>query len=278
VLALCFSPATGVGQESGITRIMHPWGNCKPGAWKLVRVVTETLDDHQQVIHSSITETKTTLTDIAEDCVTLEVKAVVELAGKQFETEPQLVRQGFHGEPAGQDLKIRALTSCEVVIEGQTIPCRAERLEQVGPVSKTTTTIFYSDAVPPYILKRNSLTTDLERNSVLSEMTMEVMALNMPTEVLNKIRCTAHVKTVQKRPGGSILTLAVVSNEVPGGVVSHTSKELDAQGNLVRRSVLKLLSFSFEPEDGRVGLFGRKRPNRFRNKSMSHFAPPVTPN
>jgi hypothetical protein len=203
---------------------------------------------------------------------------VVELAGKQFETEPQSVKQGFHGEPAGQDLKVRGLNPCELAIEDQKIPCKVEQLEQVGPVSKTITTICYSDEVSPCILKRHSITTDLERNSILSEMNMEVLALNMPAEVLNKIMCTAHVKTVQKRPGGTILTLTVVSNEVPGGVVGHTSKELDAQGNLVRRSMLKLLSYSFDPEDGRVGLFGRRRPNRFRNKSTSHFAPPATPN
>ncbi len=70
---------------------------------------------------------------------------------------------------------------------------------------------------------------------------MEVIALNMPAEVLNKIQCAAHVKTVQKRPGSTIFTLAVVSNEVPGGIIGHTSKELDAQGHLVRRSTLKLL-------------------------------------
>jgi hypothetical protein len=256
---------------------MHPWGNCKPGAWKLVRVITETLDEQQQIVHSNVTETKTTLVDVGDDAITLEVKAVVELAGKRFDAEPQSVKQGFHGEPAGLDLKIRNLSPAEVVIENQRIPCKVEQLEQVGAVSKTVTTLYYTNAVSPYILKRDSVTTDLERNSVLSEMAMEVTALNMPGEVLNKIRCTTHVKTVQTRPGGTILTLAVVSNEVPGGVIGHTSKELDAQGHLVRRSTLKLLAYSFDPEDGRVGLFGRKRPNRFRNKSASHFAPPLVP-
>ena len=277
-MTILLGPATGLGQDSGITRLMHPWGNCKPGAWKLVRVITETLDDQQQVVHSNITETKTTLVDVGDDAITLEVKAVVELAGKRFDAEPQSVRQGFHGEAAGPDLKIRNLNPGEVVIEEQRIPCKVEQLEQVGPVSKTLTTLYYTSAVAPYILKRDCVTTDLERNSILSETAMEVMALNMPAEVLNKIKCTAHVRTVQKRPGGTTLTLAVVSSDVPGGVIGHTSKELDTQGHLVRRSTLKLLAYSFEPEDGRVGLFGRKHPNRLRNKSTLHFAPPLEAN
>ncbi len=92
---------------------------------------------------------------------------MVELAGKRFDAEPQSVRQGFHGEPSGPDLKIRSLNPGEVVIEGQRIPCKVEQLEQVGPVSKTVTTLYYTNAVSPYILKRDCVTTDLEHNSVL---------------------------------------------------------------------------------------------------------------
>jgi hypothetical protein len=105
--SLALGHALAYGQHSGITRTLHPWGNCQPGAWKLVRVTTETLDAQQRVVHSCVTDTKTTLASIADDGITLEVQQVVELAGKRFESEPQFLKQAYHGEPASRDLKIR---------------------------------------------------------------------------------------------------------------------------------------------------------------------------
>ena len=48
------------------------------------------------------------------------------------------------------------------------------------------------------------------------------------------------------------------SPDVPGGVVSQTTKETDTSGHLVRRSTLKLVSYGIRPEVDFTGLFGRK--------------------
>jgi hypothetical protein len=274
--SLALGHALAFGQQSGITRALHPWGNCQPGAWKLVRVTTETLDAQQRVVHSCVTDTKTTLAEVAEDGITLEVQQVVELAGKRFESEPQFLKQAFHGEPTSPELKIRHLGAGEVVVEGRKVPCKVEELELAGPAGKTVTTIHYSETVAPYILKRESVTTDPQHANPVREMTMEVEALDMPWEVVCKIHGAAEVKTVQKHLGGSTLTLAVVASGVPGGVISHSSKEMNPEGRLVRRSTLKLLGYSFEPEPEQMGLFGRKHPNRFRNKP-SYFSPLAPP-
>jgi hypothetical protein len=50
--------------------------------------------------------------------------------------------------------------------------------------------------------------------------------------------------------------------DVPGGVVSQSSKEVDKNGLLVRRSTLELLDYNADPDKDRSGIFGRKRPNR----------------
>ena len=83
---------------------LHPWGCCQPGTWKLVRVVTETLDEGGRVIGSSTTETKTTLVAADRDGITLEIQASMEVAGKRFQAEPQTVKQGFHGESSDAQL------------------------------------------------------------------------------------------------------------------------------------------------------------------------------
>lgn len=259
--------------RSGVSRTHHLWGRCAAGAWKLVQVITETLDDQGQVTQSSTSETKTTLAQIDDDGVTLEVRTAVQLAGRRFDSPPQVFKQGYHGDLVGTDLKIKDLGTSELVIGQEKIPCRVEETEAITTSGRTVATTYYSDSVAPYILKRASLTTDPEGREKLSETTMEVVAVNVPYQILSTVLCTAQVKTVHKHPGGTTSTLAVVSPNVPGGVVTHTSKEMDNSGRLIRRSTLKLVNFSAEAEEERPGLFGfgRRRAARLRKP------PPVTP-
>ena len=48
-------------EEAGISARHHAWARFQPGAWKLVRVVTESLDENGRVIGVNVTETKTSL-------------------------------------------------------------------------------------------------------------------------------------------------------------------------------------------------------------------------
>ena len=64
--------------------------------------MTETLDEHGQVVSTNSADTTTTLVDIDNDGVTLEIQTCMEVAGKRFQAEPQTVKQGFHGELTGQ--------------------------------------------------------------------------------------------------------------------------------------------------------------------------------
>ena len=106
-LGLAAVCASGMAQELGVTAKFHPWGQFDPGTWKMVRVVTETLNEQGQVVSTSTTDTKTTLVDIDNAGVTLEIQACMEVAGKRFEAEPQFVKQGFHGELAVPNLKLK---------------------------------------------------------------------------------------------------------------------------------------------------------------------------
>ncbi len=268
----CWAAPWGAAQESGLSARLHPWGLFNPGAWKTVRVVTETLNEQGQVVSTSTTDTKTILVDLDNDGVTLEIQACIEVAGKRFRAEPQTVKQGFHGELVGPNLRVNGPTDAEMTIEGQKIPCKLQQLESVVSNGKTVTKIYYSTTVAPYILKRESVTTDLDGKNVLSQTTVEVTALNMPVVVLGDMKNVSQVKTVHNSASGTVTTWADVLPEVPGGVVGNSSKETDKTGRLVRRSTLKLIDYSEDPEKDRAGIFGRKHP-RHRGKSASRYAP-----
>jgi len=255
-------------EESGISARHHAWARFQPGAWKLVRVVTESLDENGRVIGVNVTETKTSLSRVDSDGVVLEVEVGVEVAGKQFDGQPQCLKQGFHGELAGGEVKFLPATTAEISIEDQKIPCRAQQVDVAGPSGRTSVSVFFSDALSPYILRRQSKTTDASGTNVLSETLSEVVALNMPQRVLNEIKNVACIKTVQKTPKGSVTTLAMSSPEVPGGVVYQTTKETDKTDRLIRRSTLELVNFGSRPETERTGLFGRKRAARVRKTTV----------
>jgi hypothetical protein len=250
--------------DDGFSRKLHPWGNCGLGAWKMVRVVTKCADESGNLTRINTTETKTTLQQIDDRAVTLQVSTVVEFLGKRFDSYSQTLRQGFHGEPDDERLKTRSLGAAPFVVDGQTIPCSVLQLELAAPECKTITTLTYSDTVAPYVFKRESIVTDAEGTNIHSRTTSEVVALDMPYEVLSDVKSTAEIRTVYRHANGVITTLSFVCPDVPGGVVAHSSKEMDKSGRVTRMSVLKLVGYSFEPEEEeRPGLFGRKRPSRF---------------
>jgi len=249
-------------EEPGLSARHHAWARFQPGAWKLVRVVTESLDDNGHVIGRDVAETETSLLRVDSDGVQLEVEVGVETAGRQFERQPQCLKQGFHGELAGGEVKFQPATSTEITIEDQKIPCRTQQVEVVGPSARTSVVTFFSDSLSPYILRRQSKTTDTGGTNVLSETLSEVVAFNMPQRVLSKMQSAACIKTVQKTPKGTVTTVAMSSPDVPGGVVYQTTTETDKAGHLIRRSTLELLNYGIRPETERTGLFGRKRPAR----------------
>jgi len=175
---------------------------------------------------------------------------------------PQCIKQGFHGELAGGEVKMQPPTSAEVTIEDKKVACRSQQIDLAGNSTRTSVNVFFSDSVSPYILRRQSKTTDAAGATVLSESLSEVVALDMPQRVLSEIKSVACIKTVQKTPRGSVTTLAMSTSEVPGGVVYQTTKESDTAGRLIRRSTLELVNYGSRPEPERTGLFGRKRASR----------------
>ncbi len=250
------------GWEFEGCRQKHPWGEFEPGAWKLVRVLTETLDEAGLVTGTTTTETRTTLMLADKRGITLEVATTVEVAGKRFEAEPQTLDQGYWGQMESHTLRPGNASPTRITVGEQSIPCKVQEITILGPGTRTVSKVYFSEAVKPRVLKRENVTTTLDGSETLGETTIEVFALDLPFRVLSEIQSTAHVRSLNRHPKGTVFTLAVTSDKVPGGVVSHWSKELDRTGRILRRSTLELLDYGLEGEPARAGLFGRTRPRR----------------
>ena len=235
-------------------------------AWKLVRVSTGALDDSGRVVGTNVTKIKTSLTKLEGECVVLEVEVGVEIAGKQFDGLPKTVKQGFHGEICGGDVKLQPSTTAEVTIEDHKIECRSQQIDINTASGRIAVSLCYSDTLAPFILRRESKTTDTA-NKVVSETLSEVIALDMPQRILTEMRtCPASrpCNNFQRHGNhaGDVLTRRA------GGVVSQTTKEIDPAGRLIRRSTLEVLELftaldrrksGLASSDANAGCAGGKR-------------------
>ena len=253
-------------EDRSALQTYHPWGRFPPGSWTQLRQLTETLDAAGRVVSVSSTETRTTLEQVTADGVTLKVEVTVELAGKRLANPPQTIRQGYADQSPGQTISLKQLGAAEVAVDGKKIPCQAEQLEIIGGGQRRMVSVNYSDA-RPHILRKVSTSSSLPSGATTSELTAEVIALDMPYKILNDIKQVSLVKTVQKQEGTTI-TVSVHAEAVPGEIVSHTSKKLDTAGHLVRRSTLELIDYRVETSEPRAADETR-RSRRHQEKGRS---------
>lgn len=267
------SAALGAG-ECKIPREHHNWGRFERGAWKSVRVATETFDAAGLPTNLSVTDTRSTLEEADEKTFTLRIESTVEVAGKRITAAPQTVVQRYDGGPADDQNTPNVAGSERVLVDGTPFNCDVLQLETTAPMSRTLTKTFYCNTKLPYVLRRESTTTNTQTNVITGRSTLEAVALEMPSKVLQETLATSHFKATQQHEKGTSVTMLVTSFDVPGGVISHAAKELDADGRLVRRSTLELLDFG---SAARVEVEGHapRRPRLFRRHRLREGAAPA---
>jgi hypothetical protein len=241
-LAGCVSQFASA-EELVIPRQQHPWGHFEPGSWKKVSVVTQNFDDKGQVVGTSITESKTTLEKADNDGITLKVESTVDVGGKRLESPQQKICQGYPGQPLGQTIELKSLASETVSVEGKDIRCQVWQLKNDNPDGQRVTKLFYSGSTAPYVLRRETQLFDKTNPKISYDTTVEVVALEMPYKVLDEVHTVAYEKTTAKGSRGILTTVAVVSPDMPGGVVTQTTKEADASGKLLSRSTLEIVDY-----------------------------------
>ncbi len=245
VTAAALAPPAA-GQVVAFPREHHPWGRFQPGAWKVVRVVTSTIDAQKKATPTSTTETRTRLEALNETTVKLTIETSVEVADKKVDAQPQTVVQGYHGESTDQPVSIKDLGPDKVTIGGREIPCRVRQLETTASGTKTIAKTWYSESVAPYVLMRESVVTELESGAQLSETKVHVIDLDAKCLVLGKMCAAVELEVTHKHAKGHTKTHVWTMPEVPGGIVAHESTEYDAANQPIRSSKLELLGYGLK--------------------------------
>ncbi|REJ67471.1 MAG: hypothetical protein DWQ31_11080 [Planctomycetota bacterium] len=249
--------------ESNIPLRHHAWGKFDKGAWQVVRVVTDTLDEEGNVTATTTTTRETTLVRVSNDTVKLKVRVTVDVGGKKFDAPEQVIVEGVHGEPEGETQVAKVLDPQVAEIDGKKILCQVHQFEIATPDETRTVKLYHSPEVAPHVLRRETVTTKLKGRRRRYRTTTHVVQLDSKREVLDEERRTAVVETVHQNNKGTTITESVHSGEIPGGVVAFRAEERNAEGQLVRTSRLELVDYGYSKKERR----GRRvRRARRRNR------------
>lgn len=219
------------------------WGRFRPGSWVVMRQGMETLNPQGQVMGRSVSETKLTLADADDNGLTLRVQSSLEIGDHKLQNPPQEVRQGLLGEPTEGATVARELPVEDLSIQGQSIPCEVRQTESTSGGRRQVITTWVNAQVAPYVLRKVTTTLDVATNRQLGETVMDVVSLSSERRILARNRTVAEIRTVQHHPRGQTTTQAICCPDIPGGVVSQTSEEFDAGGQLIRRTQMELVDF-----------------------------------
>ncbi|WP_425616765.1 hypothetical protein NA78x_000420 [Anatilimnocola sp. NA78] len=252
----------------------HPWGRFPLGSWKVVRVTAETLDAKGKPVGSSITETKTTLIEASDHDYSLRVEVTVQVEGKRFARPPQVTKLSYWGDLSEAPLGVRKVGTSDLELNGQRIPCEIRQAVTEHQGQRRQSVVHYAETTYPFVLKRESVVTPVASDAKSHTTTVEVMASDMPKEVLGHTRSVAYVRTSRRYPTGSSLTMEMQSADIPGGVVSHSSQESDETHVLTRRSTLELVDYGVGSEVVEEASPARKRWFRSRSRRSEDMAPP----
>lgn len=224
----------------------HAWARFGNDSWRKVRIVTQDFDEEGVPTNSSITDNTTTVLDVTPERVTLKVEVTLELAGQRFDSQPQIIKQGYAGETVGQTVSVKSLEGETVSIDGMDVRCEKEQIEILGGVTREVSLISFADKHIPAILKRKSTMSDAAGTKTVQEATSEVKAIDMPRRLLNELepKSAYLVRQEQRNEHGITTTWSWHVPEVPGEIVDQCSKKVDNQGRLVRRTTLELVGYN----------------------------------
>lgn len=218
------------------------WGRFRPGSWVVVRHAVETLDADGRVVSTSNTETRTTLATVEDQCLTLKVQASLEVGGKKLDGPTQELKQGPNGDRPERPATVTFVGEEDLRIQEQGYRCRMEQSELTADGKRTVTRVWTSAEAGPFELRRNTSIIDVATGKLIDETTIEVTSLPQ-RRILARFRPVAEVQITHRHPHGLTTARAVNCPDVPGGIVSQSAEDYDADGKLLRRTKIELVDF-----------------------------------
>ena len=239
------TPAS-MAQTRDIPKEHNGWGRFAPGAWRTARIITESFDDEGKSSGTTTTIERIALQRSRRGYATLRIESVLEVGGKKFDSPVRTISVGYHGEEIGNRTLMQEIGPEETKVDGEQIPCRVRQYEIESPGQHKLVKIHYAEETPPYVLRRETVTTLGEDEEPAYRNQVEVTALDRPHPVLDEIKKTSHQKMVKTNGKSATTKWSIHAADVPGEVVSYRSEEKNNEGQLIRRSTMELMDYGYD--------------------------------
>lgn len=260
LLALLWIPSVAHSQEWLESINHHWWGPCPVGSWKKVRVITDILDTKGNVTSTTKSVTTTTLTQTDRRDYVLRMEVEMQLGEKRFVAEPRTVQRNFFFGDNQTARFVQTGRTASLKINGHTIPGTIREVTLTSEKGKRLSTVHYAAKTAPYVFKRK--TSSFNPKGKLQYTTeVAVKEYGIAHKVLGESKRVCHISTVHNQDQLITVTKEVYCEDVPGGVIAHTSQATNKAGIILRRSTLQLIDYGLPGKsvNGRRG-GRRKRP------------------
>lgn len=230
-----------------IPREHHAWARCEPGAWRRVRIVTETYDEAGELATRSETLQTETLVAVSEDSYTIETENVVSVGGKTLRGVTQRFTRHVLTDGSASPVDIEKLTPVSISVGGQSYSCERWRASVGEGEQHRQIIVAYSPETPPYVLRRELVAADGSSSAEVTNETMRVVRVDMPVLLQDDIVSAQSLRVRTVHGANTTERTEARCDQVPGGLIHASSTERDSSGRRVRWSVEEL------EEYGRAG-------------------------
>jgi hypothetical protein len=245
----------------------HGWGRYSPGAWRINRVTTETLDEDGNIVSTIVKEELVRLIAVRRKTVALQIESTVEVGGRTLSAPAQLVSLGVHGEAESRELDAQDLGQQNTVVGGRRVSCRVHSFRVADRDQQKEVKVHFSIDVEPRIVRRETITRGPDQKQKYRKE-VQVVSFEQPQKILDRVVSASQVKTLLVNGKSSTVTIALHSQEVPGEVISSKSKETDDAGAVIRRSTLEVLDYGYTPPDNSWNFRSRRQYRRFVRRNL----------
>jgi hypothetical protein len=215
-----------------------------------VEITTETYDKAGKLFGQSLTTQQETLKVVAEDSYAMEVQATVDVSGKRIVGPANTRILRLLTDRPGAICSSVLQGEDEVQIGSRRFPCEVWEVEFNDETGNQRTRMFHSSQHFPYVLRREFSRKDETNAKPAEENELSVVvALEVPFAFRDRTYACVLQKTNRHNEKGSTQTLAMLSNEIPGGEIASWSTDFDSEGRRVRWSVLRLVAFDVTAGD-----------------------------
>ena len=245
--AVTSAPPAAKSVPPQLPRGHHAWARFQPGAWRRIKVTSESFDANGRFLSRSETSQTESLVAVDDESYTLELVSVVDVGGKRLRGASQKTTYHLLCDAPANRVTTTRLDEANISLAGAVIPVERWRV-QIGTAEeedRRTEILYYSPDRSPYLLRREAQSGDASESL---QSTQSVTRVDAPRLLNGGIVPTSHITTMTRNGGNQINEFEVQSDGVPGGLVSASSTERDASGRRVRWSTTELEDYGDAPQ------------------------------